>query len=92
MKGHTSAPAGPVHTPFSVGLVCPGSVGIRVPFASFGVHVCVLSMHQLPPTQSASTLQPPRGSHLPFVLHAPERHTTPPLPELPAVHGPSPFA
>ena len=60
-----------------------------VPLASFGVHVCVVSLHQLPPAQSASRLQPPAGSQRPFVLHAPERHTTPPLA---IVQGPSPTA
>jgi hypothetical protein len=39
--------------------------------------------------QSASTLQPPDGSHVPSVLHAPERHTLPPLV---IEQGPSPFA
>jgi hypothetical protein len=86
---HTSAPAAAVHVPFNVGLVCAGSVATAVPFASFGVQVCVLSAHQSAATQSASTLHPPAGSHVPLVLHAAERHTVVPLA---TVHGPSPLA
>jgi hypothetical protein len=86
---HTSVPAATVHVPLSVGLACGGSLGTAVAFGSFAVHVCVLSAHHWPAEQSASTLQPPAGSHVPFVLHAPERHTVPPLA---IVHGPSPLA
>jgi hypothetical protein len=50
--------------------------------------VCVVVL-QVPPGQSPATLHPPMGSHVPFVLHAPERHTIPALVE---VHGPSPLA
>ena len=71
------------------GATWPESVGTETPLASWGVHVWVLSSHQLPPKQSASTLQPPSASHLPLALHAVERHTTPPLA---AVQGPSPSA
>ena len=78
-----------MHVPLSVGLVCGGSLGTARRSASLGVQVCVLSLHQLPPAQSASTLQPPAGSQRPLTLHAPERHTVPPLP---AVQGPSPLA
>jgi hypothetical protein len=39
--------------------------------------------------QSALMLQPPMGSHVPFVLHVAERHT---VPALPALQGPSPLA
>src|SRR3977135_3654060 len=86
---HTSAPAAGVHMPPSVGFVCGASVGTAVPFMSFGVHMCAISLHQLPPAQSASTLQPPAGSQRPLALHAPERHTTGPLA---TVQGPSPTA
>jgi hypothetical protein len=85
----TSVPAAAVHVPSSVGFACGGSVGITVPLESCGVHACVLSSHQLPPVQSASTLHPLGGAHVPFMLHVPERHTTPPFV---AVHGPSPLA
>jgi hypothetical protein len=85
----TSVLAAVVHVPSNVGLVCGGSFGIAVPFASCGVHVWVLSSHQLPPEQSASTSHPPAGSHVPFVLQVPERHTTGPVGP---VHGPSPTA
>jgi hypothetical protein len=46
-------------------------------------------VHQFPPVQSPSTLHPPEGMHVKFVLHAPERQTMPPLA---TVHGPSPTA
>ena len=78
-----------VHMPFSVGFVCGPSVGTPPPFAIFGVQVCTLSSHQLPPEQSVSTLQLPAASQVPFELHAPERQTTPPFA---TVQGPSPFA
>ena len=81
-----------MHVPFKVGFVCGGSVGTAPPLAIFGVQVWVLSSHQLPPEQSASTSQPPAGSQVPLVLQAPERQTTPPLPVGPGVHGPSPTA
>ena len=83
---HTSAPAAVVQLPSRVGFVCEGSLGIAVPLASVGVHACVDSLHQFPPVQSESTLQPPDGSQVPFELHAPERHT------VPFKHGPSPSA
>jgi hypothetical protein len=69
--------------------MCGGLVGIGPPFGIFGVHACVLSLHQWSEVQSASTAQPPAGSQVPFVLHMPERHTA--LPFV-IVHGPSPFA
>jgi hypothetical protein len=87
-----SAPTAVEHVPSSAGLVCAGSVGTLVPLASCGVHVCDVSSHQLPVGQSASTLQPPMGSHVPFELQVPDRHTTPPLPPVPGMQGPSPFA
>ena len=52
-----------------------------------GVQVCMLSSHQLPPAQSASTLQPPAGSQVPLALQAPERQT---VAAFAVVHGPSP--
>ena len=91
----TSAPAAAVHVPFSVGFVCGGSLGIAVPFGSCALHVLTLMSHHMSVAQSASVLQPVGGSQVPFTLHMPERHTTPPLPA-PAseggVHGPSPVA
>jgi hypothetical protein len=86
---HTSAPAAVVQVPLSVGFACVGSLGTGWPFGNVGVHVCVPSSHQLPAAQSASTSQPPAGSHTPLVLQVPERHTVPPFP---VVQGPSPFA
>jgi hypothetical protein len=47
------------------------------------------SLHQVPSAQSASALQPPGGSQVPLTLHAPERHTVPPVA---VVHVPSPLA
>jgi hypothetical protein len=81
-----------VQVAFSTGFMCGGSLGMSVPLGSFAVHVCDVSSHQSPPAQSASTLHPPAGSHLPLVLHTPERHTVPPLPVGPEVQGPSPLA
>ena len=72
----------------SVGVVCGGSLGIVTPLGSLAVQVWVLSVHQLPPVQSASTLQPPRGSQSPLVLHAVERQTVGPVA---TVQGPSPL-
>jgi hypothetical protein len=86
---HTSKPASAVHEPPSVGFVWLGSVGIAFPLASCAVHVCALSLHQLPAEQSASTLHPPEGWQREFVLQVPERQT---VPALVAVHGPSPLA
>jgi hypothetical protein len=43
----------------------------------------------LPAVQSASTSQPPDGSHFKLVLQAPDRHT---VAALPVVQGPSPLA
>jgi hypothetical protein len=85
----TSAAAAALHLPSNVGLACAASVGIAVPFESCGVHVCTDALHQLPPVQSASTLQPPAGWHLPFELQAPERQT---VAAFVASHGPSPSA
>jgi hypothetical protein len=85
----TRAPAAVVHIPFSVGFECAPSVGTAPPLAIFAVHAWELSLHQLPLVQSASTLQPPGATHVPLVLHAPDRHTVAPLV---AVQGPSPFA
>jgi hypothetical protein len=81
----TSALAWLEHTPLSVGLACGVSVGMAVLLASVGVQVCSVSLHQLPPVQSASTLQPPAGSHKRLLLHAPVRHT---VAAFAAVHGP----
>jgi hypothetical protein len=86
---HATAPAATVQVPSSVGLECPGSVGTGLPLATFGVHVCALSLQYWPLAQSASTAQPPAGSHVPLELQAPERHTVAPLA---AVQGPPPFA
>jgi hypothetical protein len=86
----TSAPASAEQVPFSVGSVCGASVGTFCPLASVGTHMCAVSLHHVPAVvQSASTLQPPAGSHWPFALQAPERHTAGPLV---ASHEPSPFA
>ena len=57
----TSVAAGALQVPLSVGLVCGASVGIPVPFTSFAVQTWVVSVHHVPPEQSASTLQPPAG-------------------------------
>jgi hypothetical protein len=54
--------------------------------ASCGVQVCVDSMHQVPPAQSPSTLQPPVGMQVPFVEQAPVRQT---VPAFAALQGPS---
>jgi hypothetical protein len=85
----TSIAAAGTHSPSRTGFMCGMSTGIDVPLASFGVHVPVVSSHQLPPVQSASVAQPPAGSQTPEPLHVPERQTVAPLP---AVQGPSPFA
>jgi hypothetical protein len=85
----TRVAAAAVQPPFSVGFVCVGSFGMAVPFVSFGLQAWVASSHQSPPEQSASTSQPPAGSHTPLVLHAPERQTVAPFI---AVQGPSPLA
>jgi hypothetical protein len=85
----TSAPAAVVHVPFRVGFVWLASVGTAVPFASCATHACIVSLHHLPVEQSASTLQPPAGSQVPFVLHAAERQSVAPFV---AVQGPSPLA
>lgn len=61
------------------------TVGIGVPFESFGVHVPAL--HQFPPEQSASTVQPPAAWQTPIELHDPERHTAV---ASTSVQGPSP--
>ena len=88
----SSAPALPapfVQVPSIVGPVCGGSIGIATPFGSVGVQVCMLSMHQLPAVQSASTLQVPAARQVPLALHTPERQTVGPVA---AVQGPSPLA
>jgi hypothetical protein len=59
------------------------------PLASLGVHTWVLSEHQLPPAQSASTSQPLAGSQFPVTLQVAERHT---VPAVIGVQGPSPVA
>src|SRR6185312_8473413 len=56
-----------------------GSLGTGEPLASFGVHWCIDSSHQLPPLQSASTLQLPSGSHWPLALHMPLSQEAPPV-------------
>ena len=81
----TRVAAASVHDPSKVGPTCGASVGMRVPFPSSGKQAPVLSLHHLPASQSASTLQPAPGWHSPFALHEPERQTTAPLP---SVHGP----
>ena len=53
----TTAPAAAVQTPFSVGL-WPGSLGIAVPFGSFGVHVLTDSSHQSAAGHWESSVQP----------------------------------
>jgi len=53
----TTVPAAAVHVPFSVGPVWAASVGTATPFASWGVHMCAVSLHQLPAPQSASVKQ-----------------------------------
>ena len=75
--------------PFTVGFMCGGSFGMGVPLGTWGVHMCAVSLHQLPAVQSASTLQPPGGMHRPLLLHTPERQTVGPLA---TVQGPSPLA
>ena len=85
----TSAPAAAEQTPFSVGLEWAASVGTATPFASWGVHWCAVSLHQLPAAQSASTSQPPSGMQTPLEPQEPERQTVAPVVE---VQGPSPFA
>jgi hypothetical protein len=82
-------PAAAVQVPSRVGVMCGGSLGTGMPFASWGTHMCIVSLHQLPPAQSLSTLQPPAGAQSPLELHVPERHTTGPFI---IVQGPSPFA
>jgi hypothetical protein len=85
----TSAPALVVHLPFSVGLACAASVGIAAPFASFGAHACVDTLHHVPVAQSPSTLQPPGAMQVPPVEHTPERQTSV---AFDGVHEPPPFA
>src|SRR5262249_10113721 len=83
------APAPIVHVPVSGG-AWPLTVGTGVPFGSFDVHVNDSVLHHSLAPQSASTAQPPIGSHTPlFAPQAPERHTTA---AFPCVQGPSPFA
>src|SRR6185312_3816092 len=65
--------------PSSVGFMWGGSLGTGEPLASFGVHWCIDSSHQLPPLQSASTLQLPSGSHWPLALHMPLSQEAPPV-------------
>jgi hypothetical protein len=83
----TSLPTASVQVPSSVGDMCAPSFGSATPLATCGAQVWLVSLHQLPALQSASTSQPPIGSQTPEVLHAPERQTTV---AVPAVHGPSP--
>jgi hypothetical protein len=85
----TSVAAAAVHVPLRVGFVWLVSVGTAVPFGSWATHWCIVSLHHLPVAQSASTLQPPEGSQVRFVLQAPERQSVGPSV---AVHGPSPLA
>ena len=88
-----SRPAAALHVPFSVGsgALCAPSVGTGRPLPTLGMQVCAVSSHQLPPVQSASTLQPPGGSQSLLLLHMVERQTTP-LPVAPGTQGPSPTA
>jgi hypothetical protein len=58
---------------------------MAVLLASVGVQACNVSLHQLPPVQSASTLQPPAGWHKRFELQEPVRQT---VAALLALHGP----
>jgi hypothetical protein len=44
--------------PVSVGLVCPVSVGMTVPFGSVGVHMLAEMSHQLPVRHCESNVQP----------------------------------
>lgn len=78
-----------MHLPVSVGFVWGVSVGTSVPLLSFDLQLRVLSSHQLPAVQSASTLQPAAGRQVRSALHAPERHTTAALASL---HGPAPLS
>ena len=48
---------------------------MAVLLASFGVQACMAALHQLPPVQSASTLQPPAGWQSRLLLHEPVRQT-----------------
>jgi hypothetical protein len=82
----TSVAAVVAQVPSSVGLACGESVGIAPPLASFGVHVCEVSLHHLPPAQSASRLQLPAIRHFPLALQAPDRQIVAPFA---TVHGPS---
>lgn len=81
----TAVPTGEEQVPVSAGAWL-ATVGIGVPFASFGVQAP--ASHQFPLVQSASTLQPLAATQLPVVLQAPERHT---VAAVATVQGPSPF-
>jgi hypothetical protein len=83
-----SVAAAAVQVPSSVGFAWAPSLGTGVPLATVGRHMCIVSLHQVPAAQSASTLQPPEGSHVPLTLHIPERQTL----LVAGVQGPSPFA
>jgi hypothetical protein len=64
------------------------SFGIATPFARSAVHVSALRLQCCAAGQSASTLQPPEGMHVPEVAeHAPDWHT---VDAVPVVHGPVP--
>jgi hypothetical protein len=86
---HTSVPTMAVQVPFKIGLVCAASVGTTTPLASCATQTWVVSLHQVPVEQSASTTQVAGASQTPLLLHRPERHTVPALPD---VQGPSPLA
>jgi hypothetical protein len=85
----TSVPAAAVQVPLRVGFVWVGSVGTAVPFGDWATHWWIVSRHHVPVAQSASTLHPPAGSQVRFVLHSAERQSVAPSV---AVHGPSPLA
>ena len=85
----TSVAAGCVQVASSVGFACGGSLGIAVPFTSFGAQTWFEMLHQSPFAQSPSTLQPPAGWQRLFALHDCERQTTV---WFAFAQGPSPFA
>ncbi len=91
LDAQTSGPIVPagVQTPVNEG-VCPDTVGMGCPLAIFATHVELGVSQYWLGLQSLSMLQPLESSHLPLLLHAPERHTA--TPEGAGVHEPSPSA
>ena len=83
---HTRVAASSVQVPSRDGFACGVSVGMAMPLSRVGKQALLVSLHQLPVAQSASTLQPSAGKHTPpSELHLAERHTVVPSS---AVHGP----